>query len=208
MTRPVHPTCPLAETTTIAWLYGEGPENHVHHVASCEDCTAVAAEHAEVMASVGPVLDELRPAPAAVPPAEAPTAPAPVAANRPWLLAALAVVAVAAAALLVLWVGSGPAQPAVEAPQIAIVDEATAPGPAPVTPIDDLIAEPSVDEVVADVAPSLPELLEPVDTASPSLDEERVAQLDPFEIVDDSFDLGLEGLLDDFDALEADLATL
>jgi hypothetical protein len=53
-------TCPHAETTTVAWLYGEGDEGHAAHVASCPDCEAVSALHAEVVCLTSPVLPALR----------------------------------------------------------------------------------------------------------------------------------------------------
>jgi hypothetical protein len=176
MTRPDEPTCPLAHTTTVAWLYGEGPEDHLHHVAACEDCAAVAAEHADTLATVGPVLDALR-----VPQVGAPADPVPAAANRPWLLSAVLAVAVAAVALLLWW--PAPSPTVAPAPSVAVVE---------MTPDALETAWPALDTGVA------------LD------DETRVAELDlvDLDVIDDAFDLGVAGLLDDFAALEADLATL
>lgn len=41
-------SCPHAETTTVAWLYGEGSDEHALHAATCPDCQAVVALHEEV----------------------------------------------------------------------------------------------------------------------------------------------------------------
>ena len=42
-------SCPHAQTTTLSWLYGDGPEEHLHHVAACAHCQTVAAEHADAL---------------------------------------------------------------------------------------------------------------------------------------------------------------
>jgi hypothetical protein len=44
--------CPHETTTTLSWLYGDGPEEHIHHIAACPVCTAVVDEHAEVLTHV------------------------------------------------------------------------------------------------------------------------------------------------------------
>lgn len=51
-------SCEHAETTTLLWLYGEAPEAHAEHVASCAECTEVSALHVDVM-SVAEVRQEL-----------------------------------------------------------------------------------------------------------------------------------------------------
>jgi len=33
----------------LTWLYGDGPEEHLHHVAACAHCQAVAVEHADTL---------------------------------------------------------------------------------------------------------------------------------------------------------------
>jgi hypothetical protein len=56
-------SCPNAETT-VAWVYGEAPEEHLHHVVACAECAAIVAEHERVMAAVSGVAPALRKAPA------------------------------------------------------------------------------------------------------------------------------------------------
>ncbi|MBT3218292.1 MAG: hypothetical protein HN348_04320 [Proteobacteria bacterium] len=53
-------SCQHAKTTTLLWLYGEGPEDHVSHIAQCDECQAVTEEHSELMATIGPVIPALR----------------------------------------------------------------------------------------------------------------------------------------------------
>jgi len=38
-------SCPHAPTTTVAWCYGEGPDDHALHVADCAECQQVVADH-------------------------------------------------------------------------------------------------------------------------------------------------------------------
>lgn len=45
-------SCPHVETTTLQWLWGEGPEDHVHHVARCGECQRVIEEHEGVLGAV------------------------------------------------------------------------------------------------------------------------------------------------------------
>ncbi|MCB9682694.1 MAG: hypothetical protein H6733_14610 [Alphaproteobacteria bacterium] len=57
------PPCPHAHTTTVAWLYGESPDDghdHALHVATCADCQATAALHADLIATTAPVLPAVR----------------------------------------------------------------------------------------------------------------------------------------------------
>ena len=216
-TRPVT-HCAHAETTTLLWLYGEGPEEHVHHMADCAVCQEVAETHAAVASAVGPVREALQADPAADPPpsalGEVDATPEP--ANRrldPSLLVGVAVgLAVAAVVLvgLVLTLDGG----APEAPSIA-ENPVEAPAPAPDLAPDDaeerVVAQDDPPRQVApfeDVDAEL--LIEPGDTgldpASPSSDE-RLAELlaeDPFAGLDDE----LGDLEAAFDALEADLTTL
>jgi hypothetical protein len=91
-----HPPCPHATTTTLLWLYGEAPEDHLHHVAACPACAAVVAEHEAVLAAAVPAAREAVPA----------NQPAPT--GRRWGAAAwggaaaLGALAVAAVALVVM----------------------------------------------------------------------------------------------------------
>lgn len=87
-------SCEHAQSTTLSWLYGELDDDaHAAHVAVCEDCQAVLADH-ELVAAAMPVA--------------APSIPEP--ANKPWrwaLLAAAAAAAVAAG----WWLAPRPAAP-------------------------------------------------------------------------------------------------
>ena len=91
-------SCPHAETTTLAWLYGEGDDAHALHVAGCPACQAVAELHEGVQAQVAPVLPRG---------SEAPVAPA--RRGRWWVAAA---VALAAGVLLALVPGGAVSEPA------------------------------------------------------------------------------------------------
>jgi len=53
-------SCREAETKTLLWVYGEGPENHDHHVAGCPDCQQVVAEHESVAGDIAPILPVIR----------------------------------------------------------------------------------------------------------------------------------------------------
>lgn len=37
---------------TLAWLYGEGDETHASHIASCEACLQIVADHEQVLSAV------------------------------------------------------------------------------------------------------------------------------------------------------------
>lgn len=52
-------TCRHAETTTIAWLYGEADEAHAAHVAGCAACAEIADLHVDVLSAVAPALPAL-----------------------------------------------------------------------------------------------------------------------------------------------------
>lgn len=119
-------SCPHATTTTLAWLYGEGDEAHAAHVASCPECEAVVATHADVLVTVG-----ARPVPA----------PAPVAWRR-WALAAAVLLAVGAGGWAVGM--RAPSSPPDAAPTRPDNDATAALGP------DDL--DQRLDRLQADVA--------------------------------------------------------
>ena len=53
-------SCPDAETTTMLWVYGEGPEDHASHVAGCADCRSVVAEHEAVAGDIAGILPVIR----------------------------------------------------------------------------------------------------------------------------------------------------
>ena len=54
-------SCPHASTTTVAFLYGEAPDAHALHVASCAECAAVLDDHEAVAVVLGPTLSAVRP---------------------------------------------------------------------------------------------------------------------------------------------------
>ncbi|MBW1877041.1 MAG: hypothetical protein JRI25_00870 [Deltaproteobacteria bacterium] len=86
-------SCEHAKSTTLLWLYGEGDEAHLHHVAACAECQAVVAEHEAVAGLVGPIAADLAVSEAM--PAD------PIPANRvPWRW--MAVAAAVAASILVM----------------------------------------------------------------------------------------------------------
>ncbi len=87
-------TCPHAETTTIAWMYGDAHDSHALHVASCVDCTAVLDLHERVGRTTARVAPLLR---------------RPVEVRRPRGLVVAGVVALAAAVLLAVAFGTSPA---------------------------------------------------------------------------------------------------
>ena len=60
------PTLCSGHDETLSWLYGEGPESHATHVASCASCTAVVAEHEAVASSLGAALGAVAAAPISV----------------------------------------------------------------------------------------------------------------------------------------------
>jgi len=43
-------SCEHAQTTTVAWLYDEAPDEHIDHIAHCKICANVVALHEEVLA--------------------------------------------------------------------------------------------------------------------------------------------------------------
>ena len=47
--------CPHAQTTTVAWLYGEGTEAHAEHVAGCAACTETLQSHEIVLGAMVPL---------------------------------------------------------------------------------------------------------------------------------------------------------
>jgi len=94
-------TCPHAESTTLLWAYGEGPESHTEHVASCGACQAILETHETVQfhlsvaqggALSSTIVDE-------------PEIPAP--ANSSWMAVLFGVggIGLAVAAVLLAWVG-------------------------------------------------------------------------------------------------------
>lgn len=114
-------SCPHEEATLL-WLYGEGDESHAEHVASCAECTLVAAEHADMVAMVGPVAHRLE--------AEDRHA-VPEPANQSFsrlgnafsLLGGGAVLALVAAALLVMFLPSAPSVPGdATDTEVAVID--------------------------------------------------------------------------------------
>lgn len=213
--RPDILTCPHAEATTLAWLYGEGPDEHAEHVAHCADCTHVVEMHSEVLAAVGPILDDV-PEVADLPGSVVDDQPVPTPANRTWLFGAVAAVAVlAAAVLLVLGLNPG-ADRAVDTPVVEVVEAPAAPDVPDLVPRAPApeIERPQAPEVAMAPAPEVapvPErvVLEPAPVVRDT-GEDQLAELllDDALTHDDPIDDGLDGLLDEFDALEASLTTL
>ncbi len=114
-------SCPHATTTTIAWMYGEGPESHDLHVAECDDCAAVLDEHVDVLSAVGDDLPALRQHGAVD---QEFTRPSPVR----WVASAALLTAAAAVALFAVW----PTQqvtPAPAASPVPLAELASAPLP-------------------------------------------------------------------------------
>ena len=173
-TRPE--TCPLAETDTLLWLYGEGPEDHAAHVAGCADCTAVAQQHADVAAAVMPLTPQLK-APT-IPSVEVAPEPVPAPANRGWMLGVVVGLAVAAAVLLGLFGVLGlPGAPGSSSPTpIAEVPDA------PEAPLPDELAPEDGQELVQDDPPRQVAPMEDVDPElliEPGLDDSGEPQVDP-----------------------------
>ena len=52
-------SCPHTETTTVRWAYGDGPEEHVHHIVECAACQAVVARLEAVEAATAHVRPAL-----------------------------------------------------------------------------------------------------------------------------------------------------
>ncbi|MBX2797108.1 MAG: hypothetical protein KTR31_05555 [Myxococcales bacterium] len=88
--------CERATSDTLLWVYGEGSDDVIEHIASCAECQAVVDEHAYVVSALGPALAGT--APATLEPA---TTPRP---RRRWgaVVAPLSLAAVALLAVLVL----------------------------------------------------------------------------------------------------------
>ncbi len=79
---------------TLLWLYGEAPEPTAH-LAACAACRAIVAEHTDVALALGPSGAALR-------------SPAPRAGAWGWAAGAVGLLAVAAAVVATLRVGSPP----------------------------------------------------------------------------------------------------
>lgn len=86
-------SCTHASTTTLLWVYGEGPEGHLEHISGCAACQAVVESEERVSHAIGPVVGALQ-----VPPVR----------SRPRWAGWVGVMAIAAAALL--WVFTGEAE--------------------------------------------------------------------------------------------------
>jgi len=219
-------SCPHAESTTLLWLYGEGPEEHVHHVADCAECARIAATHADVMATVAPVADALDPAEPAAhavprPSVLAEPAPRPAPANRGWLLGVVVGLAVAAAVLLglvgVLGLPGGSSTPIADGPDVTPAPEQVVEVPAPLDAPDPdrpapdrSIAHDDVPRQVAPLDDVDPDALierSVDDTATPD-DDARLAELLGDDALYAPLDDELDTLFDEFAALEADLTTL
>ncbi|TNE86181.1 MAG: hypothetical protein EP330_23130 [Deltaproteobacteria bacterium] len=130
-------SCEHAETTTLLWLYGEGPEDHAAHVAECAECTEVSALHADVVA----VLPEVEAVP--VRPAN----------GSAWYLGGG--LALAAAAVLVALVGGRPAEPTLDT-AVALAPATTFEWQAPLSDLTDELD--ALDAEFADLSDELANL--------------------------------------------------
>jgi hypothetical protein len=85
-------SCQHTQTTTLLWLYGEGPQDHAAHVAGCASCQAVVRDHEQVASALGPALASV-------------SAPPRSSGRRrpPWAAGAVVAGLVALAAGLLLW---------------------------------------------------------------------------------------------------------
>lgn len=52
-------SCMHQETTTVRWLYGEGPDDHLHHIADCVECQDTVARFERLEAAMRPVRPAL-----------------------------------------------------------------------------------------------------------------------------------------------------
>jgi len=201
-------TCEHAETTTIAWLYGEGPEDHLHHVATCEACQRVLRTHSEVMQAVGPVLDQLATPASTMPSAVQAPPPVQAPANRPWGLVIAAVVAAAAVALIALtpWlttlgqttqnIAETPAPEHIQAPDHPASRDDLAPR----------VVQES-DDRAPDETPGLQV------TPDPALNDglpaaNLLVSVDDLPEPDDELGQGLNDIFDELDSFEQELLTL
>jgi hypothetical protein len=91
-------SCEHANSTTLQWLYDDGPEEHAMHIATCAECSTVVEEHADVAAAVGPVASAI---------ATSPRRAKPKAKRRPMRWAGAAVL-LAATVLIAVRVGVPP----------------------------------------------------------------------------------------------------
>jgi hypothetical protein len=55
--------CAHASGATLLYAYGEGDEGHAEHIARCEDCQRVLAEHEELSGLLAPALPSASRAP-------------------------------------------------------------------------------------------------------------------------------------------------
>ena len=171
--------CPHAETTTLLWIYGEGPEGHEAHVANCADCQAVLAMHEDVQFHVAAIEDRVQ-MPVNTAPPEIPEP-----ANRGWMGTVFGVggLALAAAAVLFAWIGF----PGVEVPSIETVPEA--------------VVERAQTQ---DDGPKANEVQTPEDSKS---EPQKLAQVAAAKVYWDFDGIG-DDWEDPFDALEADFEVL
>jgi len=145
-------SCPHATTTTVAWCFGEAPEGHLEHVATCAECQQVVEEQEAVLAAVGDVAPALRMAAEAAPVEPTPNA------GRSWPRVAAAVLAFAAAALVAVVVG-GSFAPAPEPQQVAVAPVDTAPPAVALPPLRDVDARLDALQLELDALSADPSIL-------------------------------------------------
>lgn len=98
------------EAQTLAWLYGDGSDEQLHHVVGCEACTALVDEHERVAGAVAAIAPALRRVPVAR------------SAWRPALWAGGALLAAAVALFAVRGMAPEPAAPMTEAAVVRAPD--------------------------------------------------------------------------------------
>ena len=114
-------SCPHKEATLL-WLYGEGDEAHAEHVASCAECTLIAAEHADMVAMVRPIAHRLEATDRLAVPEPANQSFSRMGRAMTWLGSG-GVLALVAAALLVMFLPSSPSIPSdATDTEVAVID--------------------------------------------------------------------------------------
>lgn len=186
-------SCPHADSTTIAWIYGEGPEDHALHVSGCAACSAVLEEHERVVTAVAGTEPMST--------AQADLASATPANNTVWYLAA-GVAAAMVVGLFLMWSPDTSEPVAVETPEPStpppMLDE--------VSPTQKGDQPPGEAPVVIAQRPEEPSL--EVAEDQPDIQPESVEEDATYASLDDLMDDELDDLLDEFNDFELSLATL
>ena len=186
-------SCPHADSTTIAWIYGEGPEDHALHVSACAVCSAVLEEHERVVAAV--VGTE------PMSTAQADSASVTPANNTVWYLAA-GVAAAMLVGLFLMWSPDTSEPVAVETPEPStpppVLDE--------VPPTMKGVQPSSEAPVIGAERPEEPGI--EVAEDQPDIEPESAEEDATYASLDDLMDDELDDLIDEFNDFELSLATL